>query len=161
MKLAFVGFLSSKDQWFEFFVHGYTKKINHLFPFEYHSLKSRPFPQTQWDSKVREECKQLFKFLTLRDRLILLDVKGRSFKDSMEFSRFLVTHVESGPKRLVFAVGGAYGFSPEVHSRALDQISLSSLTMSHQVAMVASLEQIYRGLSIWKGLPYHHENHSF
>ena len=157
MEIAFVRFLSSKEKWLEVFEAEYTRKIKGLFPFKYHCLKSKVAPRSQWEDKVREEYKRLSNFLESGDRLILFDEKGQRFKDSLEFSRFLIQNIESSPRRLVFAVGGPYGFSKDAQSLAHHKVCLCQLTMSHQVAIVCSMEQIYRGLSIWKGLPYHNK----
>jgi 23S rRNA (pseudouridine1915-N3)-methyltransferase len=63
--------------------------------------------------------------------------------------------LESGKSRLVFVIGGAYGFSDEVYARADMKWSLSALTFNHWLAQLAALEQVYRGLTILKGIPYH------
>ena len=89
------------------------------------------------------------------DRVFLLDKKGKEY-DSMGFANFLQKQMNSGVKRLVFVVGGPYGFSEAVYRKAQSQISLSKMTFSHQMVRLFAVEQLYRGLSILKNQPYHH-----
>ena len=65
--------------------------------------------------------------------------------------------MNSGVKRVVFVVGGPYGFSKEVYARASDKISLSRMTFSHQIIRPIFAEQLYRAFTILRGEPYHHE----
>ena len=88
--------------------------------------------------------------------LILLDEHGRELR-SVEFANYLERQLASGGKRLVFAVGGAYGFSEAVHRRCQDNLSLSKMTFSHQMVRTIFAEQLYRAFTILKGEPYHHE----
>mgnify|MGYP001479104802 FL=1 len=90
------------------------------------------------------------------DHVILLDDKGKSYS-SIEFANFLQQKMNSGLKSLVFAVGGAFGFSDEVYQRANSKLSLSKMTFSHQMIRLIFKEQLYRGFSILKGEKYHHE----
>ena len=90
------------------------------------------------------------------DFVVLLDERGRQYS-SMEFSQFLAQKMLGTVKRLVFVVGGPYGFSDGVYKRANDKISLSKMTFSHQMVRMIFAEQIYRAMTILKGEPYHHE----
>ncbi len=90
------------------------------------------------------------------DFVVLLDENGRNFS-SIKFSEYLQNKMLTGMKRLVFVIGGAYGFSDELYSRSDSKISLSSMTFSHQLIRVIFLEQLYRSFTILKGEPYHHE----
>ena len=90
------------------------------------------------------------------DQLILLDEKGYEFR-SVEFSRFLQKKMNSGVKRLVFVIGGPYGFSDAVYKKAQGKVSLSKMTFSHQMIRLIFLEQLYRAFTILKNEPYHHE----
>lgn len=89
------------------------------------------------------------------DALILLDENGKQF-DSVGFSVYLQKHMNSGIKQLVFVIGGPYGFSSKVYSKAQGKISLSKMTFSHQMVRLFVIEQIYRGFTILKNEPYHH-----
>ena len=90
------------------------------------------------------------------DIVVLLDEKGKKYS-SVAFSDFLKKQLNSGCKRLVFVVGGAYGFSQEMYERAHHLASLSPMTFSHQMVRLIFKEQLYRVFSILKGEPYHHE----
>jgi 23S rRNA (pseudouridine1915-N3)-methyltransferase len=90
------------------------------------------------------------------DYVVLLDDKGREF-NSISFANYMEAKLNTTSKRMVFVIGGAYGFSEEVYQRANEKISLSKMTFSHQIIRVIFLEQLYRAFSILKGEPYHHE----
>lgn len=90
------------------------------------------------------------------DHLLLFDEKGTTFT-SVGFSKFLQKKMNSGIKTLVFVIGGPYGFSEEVYAKAQGKVSLSTMTFSHQMVRLFITEQIYRGYTILKGEPYHHQ----
>lgn len=89
--------------------------------------------------------------------MILLDEKGKTFT-SREFANYLEKKMStSSGKRIVFLVGGAYGFHESIYSRANDKISLSAMTFSHQLIRQIFLEQLYRAFTIINNHPYHNE----
>jgi 23S rRNA (pseudouridine1915-N3)-methyltransferase len=90
------------------------------------------------------------------DRMVLLDENGTSF-DSIEFSKFLQKQMNSGIKQLVFVIGGPYGFAEKIYKKSQGKISLSKMTFSHQMVRLFAVEQIYRGFTILKNEPYHHQ----
>ena len=90
------------------------------------------------------------------DYLILLDEKEKMFSSS-SFAKKIQSWMLSGKKKIVFVVGGAYGFSQDVYNRANEKISLSRLTFSHQMVRLFFVEQLYRGYTILNNEPYHHE----
>jgi 23S rRNA (pseudouridine1915-N3)-methyltransferase len=90
------------------------------------------------------------------DQLVLLDEKGKSFS-SADFSNFLNQKLLSRTKRLVFVIGGAFGFSEEVYKRTDFELSISKMTFSHQMIRLIFKEQLYRAFTILKGEKYHHE----
>ena len=107
-----------------------------------------------------EQQKKAESFLLLSqlqpgDQVVLLDERGKSHT-SVEFSEILEKQMASGVKRLVFVVGGPYGFSQDVYDRADSMLSLSPMTFSHQMVRLIFLEQLYRAFTILKGEPYHH-----
>ena len=105
---------------------------------------------------MQKEGELILKHLAPGDTLILLDEHGREFR-SLEFADHLQHLLSMGGKNLVFAVGGAYGFSDAVYARAQSKISLSKMTFSHQMVRIIFAEQLYRAFTILKGEPYHHE----
>lgn len=102
------------------------------------------------------EGKEILSKIGSGEQLILLDERG-SLLSSVEFSNFVQQRFNAGGKALVFVIGGAYGFSPEVYEAAHGKISLSKMTFSHQMIRIIFFEQLYRAMTILKGEPYHHE----
>jgi 23S rRNA (pseudouridine1915-N3)-methyltransferase len=94
--------------------------------------------------------------LSPTDYLILLDENGKSFT-SLEFANELQKKMNAGIKTLVYVIGGPYGFSEIVYQKAQQKISLSKMTFSHQMVRLFFIEQVYRGFTILKNEPYHHQ----
>ncbi len=90
------------------------------------------------------------------DQLILLDENGKNFT-SVDFAEELQKKMNAGIKTLVFAIGGPYGFSEQVYAKAAGKVSLSRMTFSHQMVRLFFIEQLYRGFTILKNEPYHHQ----
>ena len=103
-----------------------------------------------------EEAKLILKELKASDHLVLLDEKGKQLT-SFEFSKFIQQKQNSGIKRLVFLIGGPFGFADEIYERANFKLGLSTLTFSHQMVRLFFMEQLYRGYTILAGEKYHHE----
>ena len=108
------------------------------------------------NEQLEKEADMLLKQFEAGDEIILLDEKGKQFT-SIGFSDFLAKKMLSSIKRLIFVVGGPYGFSERVYSRANNKISLSSMTFSHQMIRLIFIEQVYRAMTILRNEPYHHE----
>ena len=87
---------------------------------------------------------------------MLLDEKGKEYR-SLDFANFLQKKMNSGIKQLVLVIGGPYGFYEAVYKKATGKISLSKMTFSHQMIRLFVVEQLYRGFTILKNEPYHHE----
>ncbi|MDE5750353.1 MAG: 23S rRNA (pseudouridine(1915)-N(3))-methyltransferase RlmH, partial [Duncaniella sp.] len=90
------------------------------------------------------------------DMVVLLDERGRQLT-SREFAGEIERGMNAGLKRMVFIVGGPYGFSPEVYARAAKQLSLSRMTFTHEMVRLFFAEQLYRAMTIMRGEPYHHD----
>ncbi len=104
---------------------------------------------------MQEEGRVILKSLTERDYTVLLDERGKQM-GSIEFAEFLERQHQDSIKSMVFVIGGAYGFSPEVYERGNMLVSLSKMTFSHQVIPLFFIEQLYRAFTIIRGTPYHH-----
>ena len=89
-----------------------------------------------------------------KSTLVLLDSRGKEFS-SEQFAKFLGDYQDRNPLRLVFAVGGADGFSDTARAAAQHTLSLGKMTLAHELARVVLLEQVYRAFTILKGHPYH------
>jgi 23S rRNA (pseudouridine1915-N3)-methyltransferase len=103
-----------------------------------------------------KEANLILKQLDTSDEVVLLDDKGKQFT-SMGFSEYISKKMLASHKRMVFVVGGPYGFSERVYNRANGKVSLSAMTFSHQMIRLIFIEQLYRAMTILKGEPYHHE----
>ena len=108
-----------------------------------------------FDLKIKEG-ELILKHFTASDFVVLLDDKGKQFS-SIEFSHYMQKQMNSGIKNLCFVVGGAFGFSEQVYNRANAQLSLSKMTLTHQMVRIFFVEQLYRTMTILKGESYHHE----
>ena len=135
----------------------YEKRLTRYIPYEMKVLPDVKNAKNLTESLQKErEGEMLFEQFQPGDFVVLLDERGRQYS-SMEFSQFLAQKMLGTVKRLVFVVGGPYGFSDGVYKRANDKISLSKMTFSHQMVRMIFAEQIYRAMTILKGEPYHHE----
>ena len=112
------------------------------------------------DAQKRAEGEMILRQLSGDDYVVLLDDKGAQ-PTSLEFASWMQKRMNSGVKRVVFIVGGPYGFSKEVYARAAEKLSLSRMTFSHQIIRPIFTEQLYRAFTILRGEPYHHERCSF
>lgn len=135
----------------------YEKRLTRYIPYEMKVLPDVKNAKNLTESLQKgREGEMLLEQFQLGDFVVLLDERGRQYS-SMEFSQFLAQKMLGTVKRLVFVVGGPYGFSDGVYKRANDKISLSKMTFSHQMVRMIFAEQIYRAMTILKGEPYHHE----
>jgi len=154
MKAVLFDFKTAKEEWFDLVVQTYIKKIKPFIDFEIVSLKSNKTDRDEAELKKVFESKELLKKITADDFVILFDEKGKDL-DSVQFSKQLEVVVNSGKKRIVFIVGGAFGVSDDIKNRAHLSVSLSKMVMNHLVAETVVLEQIYRAFTIQKRIPYH------
>lgn len=135
----------------------YTERVSHYVDFELTCLPDLKSTRglTEDQQKVKEGL-MILSALKPSDRVVLLDEKGTEFT-SRGFSEFIQKRMSAADKRLVFIVGGPYGFSGDVYSRADSLMSLSRMTFPHELVRVFFVEQIYRAMSILRGEPYHHD----
>lgn len=100
------------------------------------------------------EATRLLARLDDRDRPVVLDERGAALT-SGKFAGYIRASDESAQKRIVFIVGGPAGLAPQIHSRASLLLSLSPMTLPHEMARIVLLEQIFRAESILGKFPYH------
>ena len=155
MKIELIYLKGKTEPWAETACKELETKISYFFEFNRVEIKAKSEPRSHAKDKTAAEGQSLLAKISKNDFLILFDEKGREFSSSVEFSNKLVSLLSGSKNRLIFAIGGPYGFSQEVLDRAQQKWSLGRLTMNHHVAQVMAMEQIYRALTIWKGLPYH------
>lgn len=145
------------NEYFTRIIEDYKKRVNFYLPFKLSfvsDVKNRR--GLSINEFKEEEGKKLLAVLHPTDQVVLLDDKGKQF-DSPGFARYMEKKMVSVPKRLVFLVGGPYGFSREVHDRANERLSLSAMTFTHQMVRMVFVEQLYRAMTILNNEPYHHE----
>jgi 23S rRNA (pseudouridine1915-N3)-methyltransferase len=141
----------------ESLVDMYTKRINHYVRFAITTLADiRNTRKLSESEQKRLEGEAILRLISDSDHLTLLDEHGAEYR-SIEFAEVLQRRMSSGVKRLVFVIGGPYGFSDAVYQRANSKISLSKMTFSHQIVRAIFTEQLYRAFTILKNEPYHHE----
>jgi 23S rRNA (pseudouridine1915-N3)-methyltransferase len=155
IKLIAVGKTDQKE--LQSLIHVYESRLKHYISFEIIITPDLKNTKSLSETLQKEREGQLIiKNLIPTDILILLDEKGQTF-NSLAFSDYLQKHMLSGCKQLVFVIGGPYGFSEAVYAQAKGKISLSKMTFSHQIIRLFMVEQLYRGFSILKNEPYHHQ----
>lgn len=138
-------------------IEEYEKRLKRYVPFEMKVLPDVKNVKSGGEHLQKEkEGELILEQLQPADVVVLLDEKGRQYT-SVEFSAYLSQKMLGGIKRLVFVVGGPYGFSEAVYCRGNEKVSLSKMTFSHQMVRMIFAEQIYRAMTILKGEPYHHE----
>ena len=156
MKLAFVFVGGHKEEWLQTLSDEYEAKLKPFCPVEIVRLKPTKFARGSSDRKSDEESEAIMKALKKDDVVVLCDERG-DMLDSRKFSAKMVKLFERGRPRVVFVIGGAFGFSQELRARADWTWSLSPLVFNHHIAQAVVLEQVYRAFAIWKNLPYHND----
>ena len=117
-------------------------------------IKSPPHGRDSSAVKIKSESKLILRQLTDSDFVILCDEHGVAYS-SLKFAKKIETLFLTGKKRLVFVIGGAYGVGDEVKSRAEMKLKLSDFTLNHYLAFATLQEQVYRAMTIIKGIQYH------
>ena len=137
-------------------IEDYADRISHYMPFEIVTIPElRNTKNLSEDQQKTSEGELILRQIQPSDTVVLLDEHGKEFR-SIEYARWLQQRQQT-VRRLVFVIGGPYGFSDAVYSRANEKISLSKMTFSHQMVRLIFTEQLYRACTIIKGEPYHHE----
>ena len=145
------------DKRFEAITQEYIERIRHYIPFTIEVIPElKNTKGLSQDEQKKREGELILKNLQPGDYVVLLDEHG-SERSSMDFASWIQKKMAAGPKRLVFIVGGPYGFSDAIHQKGNEEISLSRMTLSHQMIRMFFVEQIYRAMTILNGEPYHHE----
>lgn len=135
----------------------YKSRLAHYLPFEMEVIPDVKNVKNLSEAQQKEkEGELILKSVQAGDYLVLLDDKGKEYT-SMQFAAYMERKMHTVPKRLVFVVGGPYGFSEAVYKAAAEKISLSKMTFSHQMIRLIFIEQIYRAMTILSHEPYHHE----
>ncbi|WP_297868520.1 23S rRNA (pseudouridine(1915)-N(3))-methyltransferase RlmH [uncultured Flavobacterium sp.] len=138
-------------------IDDYTKRLSFYVKFDLEIIPDIKNVKNLSEAQQKEkEGELILSKITPTDHLILLDENGKTFS-SVGFSDFLQKKMNAGIKTLVFVIGGPYGFSDTVYQKAQGKVSLSEMTFSHQMVRLFVIEQIYRGFTILRNEPYHHQ----
>lgn len=137
-------------------IEDYNKRISHYMSFGITTIPNiKDTKNMSEDVQKEKEGEMILKMIQPSDNVVLLDEHGKSFR-SIEFAEW-IEQKQIHARKLIFVIGGPYGFSPKVYERANEKLSLSKMTFSHQMIRLIFIEQIYRACTIIKGEPYHHE----
>ena len=157
MKITLLTVGKTDVKWVREGLELYASRLAHYVNFEIQEIPELKNVSSLSKDMIKErEGELILKSLKPGAVLILLDERGREYR-SVEFSRELQDRMSKDSRDIVFAVGGAYGFSEEVYSRSESSISLSKMTFSHQMVRTIFAEQLDRAFTIMRGEPYHHE----
>ncbi len=137
-------------------IEDYAARLRHYLPFEQIVVPDIKGSGSTPNVVREAEGNALLGRISPSDRVILLDEKGTQFT-SRQFASFVEKRLSMGGKRLVFVIGGATGFADSVRQRADDLISLSPMTMTHQMVRLFFTEQLYRACTILRGEQYHND----
>lgn len=156
MKTLLILVGKTTDRHFQAGIADYVERISHYMPFDLVTIPELKNTKslTEEQQKVAEG-ELIMRQLQTGDTVVLLDEHGRELR-SVEFALWL-EQKRNTARRLVFVIGGPYGFSEAVYARANEQLSLSKMTFSHQMVRLVFTEQVYRACTIIRGEPYHHE----
>ena len=155
VELIVVGKTDMKEV--EALVAMYTERINHYVRFAITTIADvRNTRKLSEAEQKRLEGEAILRLINDSDHVALLDEHGAELR-SIEFAELMQRRMSSGVKRLVYIIGGPYGFSDAVYQRANSKLSLSKMTYSHQLVRAIFTEQLYRAFTILKNEPYHHE----
>lgn len=156
MKTLLIQVGKTTDKHFQAAVGDYVNRIGHYLPYETVTIPELKNTKSLSEEQQKlREGEQILHLLQPSDTVVLLDERG-SVPRSVELAKWLQRKQQTS-RRLVFVIGGPYGFSPQVYERANELLSLSRLTFSHQMVRLVFAEQLYRACTIIKGEPYHHE----
>ncbi len=156
MKILLILTGKTTKEWITQGINYYYDKILHYINFEINTINITKPAGHLPDLIKNSEAEKQFKIIKKEDIVILLDENGKSM-NSKNFALFIEKLMNTiSNKRVVFIIGGAYGFSKKIIERANFKISLSAMTFSHQVVRILFMEQIYRAFTIINNEPYHH-----
>ena len=138
-------------------VDEYYRRLRHYITFDIEVIPElKNAKNLSFEQQKEKEADMILKCLLPGDYMVLLDERGKEFS-SLKFSEYIEHKMHTVPKRLIFIIGGPYGFSQRIYTAAQEKISLSKMTFSHQMIRMIFIEQLYRAMTILNNEPYHHE----
>lgn len=156
MKIILMVVGKTTDSRLQSLIDEYVKRLKHYVSFEFVVLPDIKNAKSLSEEQIKvAEGELVLSRVVPAFKLVLLDEHGQEFR-SVEYAQWIQKQMSAG-QDLVLLIGGPYGFSKEVYSRADGKISLSQMTFSHQMVRLLAVEQLYRAMTILRGEPYHHE----
>ena len=138
-------------------INDYIERTKHFISFDMEVIPElKNTKSLTMDQQKEKEAELLLKAFQPGDVIVLLDEFGKEFR-SVDFANWLEKKMHNVNKRLVFVIGGPYGFSQKIYDAAHEKISMSKMTFSHQMVRLIFVEQLYRAMTILNNGPYHHE----
>ena len=138
-------------------ISDYAGRVTHYIPFEMVTIPElKNTKSLSVEQQKQTEGELIMKQLQSSDYVVLLDERGKEMR-SVDFAEWVEKRQQTVGKRLVFIIGGPYGFSKDVYDRKQEMLSVSKMTFSHQMIRLIFIEQLYRAMTIIKNEPYHHE----
>lgn len=154
MKIELWAIGKTNEKYLEAGIEIFEKRLKNYLPFAFHILPDVKQKTADGAQLKKKEAEMVLSKLAQEDFLVLLDEQGREYT-SAELAQWLERRLSTIPRKMVFLIGGAFGFAPEIYARANEQLALSRLTFSHQMVRLFFLEQLYRAMTILKNEPYH------
>lgn len=157
MKLSLLVIGKTTDKHVQVLINDYASRLSHYVPFSLDVIPElKSTKALTIDQQKAMEAELIRRQLQPGDHIVLLDEHGTE-RRSVDFAAWLGKRLAAGCRRIVFIVGGPYGFDAAIHQLAAEEISLSQMTFSHQLIRLLFVEQLYRACTIMRGEPYHHE----
>lgn len=157
MKITLLTVGKTDKDWVRQGLDIYVSRLKHYVPFSMIEIPELKNVSSLSKEQIKtREGELILKNIRNTDDVILLDEHGKEYS-SMELAGAIRDKMTYGGRDIVYVIGGAYGFSDAVYSRANSKLSLSRMTFSHQMVRTIFAEQLYRAFTIMKGEPYHHE----
>ncbi|MDO9634614.1 MAG: 23S rRNA (pseudouridine(1915)-N(3))-methyltransferase RlmH [Paludibacter sp.] len=157
MKIALLMIGKTNQESLQKLIQDYQNRIQHYINYETVVIPELKNTKNLSIKEQKEkEAELILRHIDNQDDIFLLDEKGKQF-NSIDFSDFIAKKLISSSKRMIFVIGGPFGFSDRIYDKANGMISMSSMTFSHQMIRLIFVEQLYRAMTIIKGESYHHE----
>ncbi len=157
MKLTLIAVGKTSTDYIERAITEYVRRVNRYIQMELCVIPDiKASKGLSEESQKQREGQTILSALQAGDVVVLLDERGKELT-SREFSAMIERRMVQGLKRLVFIIGGPYGFSQDVYARADEKLSLSRMTFTHEMVRMFFTEQLYRAMTIMRGEPYHHD----
>ena len=155
MKIALIQVGKTNENYIQTGIREYQKRLRNYIVFEEITVAEAKNKKKTIKEQKAEEAKNIIKEIKGGDIVILLDEKGKEYS-SPEFAKFLQKKMNQSPKRIVFVLGGPFGFDQSIYDLYNQKFALSKMTFTHQMVRLFFIEQIYRGFAILNNSPYHH-----